>query len=173
MGQPPQSDEMRDLLALPARLGGIAISNPTAVAEAEFSASTKVAGPLKKTILQQSFKYATEVAEAQVKARNEVRRSNHEHCIYTMDTLKQSLSTTLKRTMDLAQEKGASNWLTSLPIQEFGFALHKGAFQDALSLRYSLQPSGVLHLVHAANNSQLITLCLALRAFSLSPGTTK
>ena len=90
-----------------------------------------------------------------------------------MDTLKQSLSTTLKRTMDLAQEKGASNWLTSLPIQEFAFALHKGAFQDALSLRYSLQPSGVLHLVHAANNSQLITLCLALRAFSLSPGTTK
>ncbi|XP_064400133.1 uncharacterized protein LOC135346443 [Halichondria panicea] len=142
-GQPPPSDEMRDLLALPARLGGIAISNPTAVAEAEFSASTKVAGPLKNTILQQSFEYATEVAEAQVKARNEVRRSNREHCKHTADTLKQSLSTTLKRSMDLAQEKGASNWLTSLPIQEFGFALHKGAFRDALSLRYSWQPSGV------------------------------
>ena len=49
--------------------------------------------------------------------------------------------------MDLAQEKDASNWLTSLPIQEFGFALHKGAFRDAfrdaLSLCYSWQPSGV------------------------------
>ena len=67
-GQPPPSDEMRDLLALPARLGGRAISNHTAVAEAEFSASTKVAGPLKNTILQQSFEYATEVADAQVKA---------------------------------------------------------------------------------------------------------
>ena len=32
------------------------------------------------------------------------------------------------------------NWLTSLPIQEFGFALHKGAFQDALTLRYNWQP---------------------------------
>ncbi len=50
-GQPPPSDEMRDLLALPPRLGGRAISNHTAVAEAEFSASTKVAGPLKNTIL--------------------------------------------------------------------------------------------------------------------------
>ena len=87
--------------------------------------------------------------------------------------MKQSLSTTLKRSMELAQEKGASDWLTSLPIQEFGFALHKGAFQDALSLSYSWQPSGVPQLVHAANNCQLITHCHALRAVSPSPGTMK
>ena len=42
--------------------------------------------------------------------------------------------------MELAQEKGASSWLTSLPIEEFGFALHKGAFHDALALRYNWQP---------------------------------
>jgi hypothetical protein len=41
--------------------------------------------------------------------------------------------------MDLAQEKGASSWLTSLPIEEFGFALHKGAFHDALALWQLLQ----------------------------------
>ena len=34
-------------------------------------------------------------------------------------------------------EKGASNWLTTLPIDKHGFSLHKGAFRDALSLRYS------------------------------------
>ena len=54
--------------------------------------------------------------------------------------LKQSLPAPLTRSMDLAQEKGASTWLTSLPIQEFGFALHKNAFQDALALRYNWQP---------------------------------
>ena len=43
--------------------------------------------------------------------------------------------------MDLAEEKGASSWLTSLLIEEFGFALHKGAFHDALALRYDWQPS--------------------------------
>ena len=42
--------------------------------------------------------------------------------------------------MQLAQEKGASSWLTSLPIEEFGFTLHKRAFQDALALRYNWQP---------------------------------
>ena len=38
--------------------------------------------------------------------------------------------TLLKRSMDLAQD---SSWLTSLPVEEFGFTLHKGAFHDALA----------------------------------------
>ena len=33
--------------------------------------------------------------------------------------------------MALAQEKGASSWLTTIPLEEFGFTLHKGAFRDA------------------------------------------
>ena len=56
-GQPPPSDEVRDLLALPARLGGIALTNPTSAAEVDFSASTKVSDPLKDAILQQCFEY--------------------------------------------------------------------------------------------------------------------
>ena len=38
--------------------------------------------------------------------------------------------------MELSQEKGASIWLTALPINAHYFALHKSAFRDALSLRY-------------------------------------
>ena len=38
------------------------------------------------------------------------------------------------------KEKGTSILLTSLLIQEFGFALHKHAIQDALALRYNWQP---------------------------------
>jgi len=36
----------------------------------------------------------------------------------------------------LASKKGASSWLTALPLQHHGFAIHKGAFRDALALRY-------------------------------------
>ena len=42
--------------------------------------------------------------------------------------------------MTLAQEKGASSWLTSLPIEEYSFAQHKGVFHDDLALRYNWQP---------------------------------
>ena len=38
-------------------------------------------------------------------------------------------------------EKGASSWLSTLPISEHGFALHKGAFRDALCLWYGWHPA--------------------------------
>ena len=41
--------------------------------------------------------------------------------------------------MDQVSEKGASSWLTALPIQEFGFCLYKQAFRDALCVRYGWQ----------------------------------
>ena len=41
-GQPPASNEMRDLLALPARLGGMALIDPISVAYIKFSASCRV-----------------------------------------------------------------------------------------------------------------------------------
>ena len=128
---------MHDLLALPARLGGMALTNPTSVADVEFSASRKVSNPLRNAILQQSFEYTGEVVHEQVEAKNEVHKMKRDQSSQAADSLKKSLSVSLQRSMDLAQEKGASIWLTSIPIQEFGFALHKRAFLDALALRYN------------------------------------
>ena len=42
--------------------------------------------------------------------------------------------------MTLAQEKGSSNWLSTLPIKEHGFILHKSNFRDAMMLRYGWTP---------------------------------
>ena len=55
---------------------------------------------------------------------------------------------TLKRCVDLAKESGSSSWLTVLPILEQGLDqglhLHKGDFQDALSLHYhGITPSNL------------------------------
>ena len=44
------------------------------------------------------------------------------------------------KAMDLASVPGSSSWLASLPIEEHGFCPHKGAFVDALALRYSWTP---------------------------------
>ena len=54
--------------------------------------------------------------------------------------LKGKFNDTLQRAMELASEKGASSWLTALPLAEFGFSLHKGAFRDAVALRYGWLP---------------------------------
>ena len=52
------------------------------------------------------------------------------------ENLQRQLPVPLQRSMELSQEKGASTWLTALPIDDHGFALHKSAFRDGLSLRY-------------------------------------
>ena len=46
------------------------------------------------------------------------------------------LPETLQRVRKLASEKGASSWLTVMPLRHHGFAIHKGAFRDALAPRY-------------------------------------
>ncbi len=50
------------------------------------------------------------------------------------------LPSSLQRAVESSKECGASSWLTALPISEHGFDLHKGAFRDALCLRYGWQP---------------------------------
>ena len=54
--------------------------------------------------------------------------------------LKSRLSDQLQRVVELASEKGASSWVTTLPIASHGFALQKNAFRDALCLCYNWEP---------------------------------
>ena len=58
-------------------------------------------------------------------------------------SLHQSLPVDLQRILWPSSEKGASSWLTVLFVNKHGFALHKGAFWDALCLRYGWLPSGL------------------------------
>ena len=54
----------------------------------------------------------------------------------TDEEISANLNTNLKRAVHLAKEKGASVWLTALPIEEHSFLLTKSEFCDALCLRY-------------------------------------
>ena len=58
-----------------------------------------------------------------------------------VSSMRESLLEDLWRRMDLAFEKGASVWLSCLPIAEYGFCSHKRAFADPLSLRYGWSPT--------------------------------
>lgn len=50
--------------------------------------------------------------------------------------MRESLSSKTERRVELAAEKGASNWLTVIPIKEMNFNLNKREFRDAMKLRY-------------------------------------
>lgn len=139
-GRSAPSDQERDLLALPCRLGGIGLTNPTTLSSSEFPASRKVSSPLYKLILEQNPVYSFEAMEGQMSAKSEIRRDRRDSASSRASELKPNLPPTLQQSMELAQERGASSWLTVLPVEEFGFTLHKGAFRDALALRYGWLP---------------------------------
>ena len=142
-GRSPPNDAERDLLALPVRLGGIGVIDPSKHSSEEFSASLKITTPLKTLIRGKDPMYPFETWEEQYKAKDEVHKSRRKKQSDTANQMKPSLPSTLQRSMMLAQEKGASSWMTTLPVAEFGFTLHKGAFRDALCLRYGWQPSRI------------------------------
>ena len=127
-GRPPPNNSECDLLA---RLGGIGLTNLLNLSHMEYTASQKISQPLTNHILQQLTTYPAHIKEEQhaaIATNYRLKRHQLQQSASDLSTL----SPSLQRAMTLAQEKGASSWLTALLINEFGFALHKGAFWDAL-----------------------------------------
>ena len=54
----------------------------------------------------------------------------------SVESVKTSLPRKTKRAVDLAVEKGSSNWLTVIPVKDMDFNLNKREFRDAIKLRY-------------------------------------
>ena len=141
--RPPPSDLEMNLLSLPARLGGIGVTLPSTNSSDNFKASLQVTAPLRLLIESGINSYSYETLADQMTAKTEVRRRRREEANLEADNLKNELPAPLQRAMDLAREKGSSSWLTALPLKEHGFTLHKGAFADALALRYGWTPSKI------------------------------
>ena len=139
-GQNHFSQQLRSLMALPARTGGIGIRNPVSEATAQHKASLKITRQLVELILKQSKTLPPETFLKQREQKLEVRASNRQAQETATSHTIPILPTTLKKAVEMSREKGASSWLTVLPIEEHGFTLHKRDFRDTLCLRYGWPP---------------------------------
>ena len=135
-GRPPCSDEERDLLALPVRLGSMGISNPTQMSSHAFESSVQLTTPLVTKIIEQNHSGTVDIFQV-IKIKSIIHQNNRSRQSQHADSIKHLLSPQLQRQVDLAKEKGASSWLSVLPLDDHGFHLHKGAFRDAICLRYA------------------------------------
>ena len=129
------------MAALPVRLGGLGIINPTKNNTSHHQSSEKITAPLVSLILEQSHTYHQEAKAEQLRAKKEAVKQHKQRDSAAAVELEDSLPNNMKRTMQVSSEKGASSWIATLPIAEHGFALHKGAFRDALCLWYGWRPS--------------------------------
>ena len=130
----------RKLLALPARMGGLGMTNPSESAESEYSASFKMRAPLvEKSIPVHSVfipvhsgPFRCHSGVIPVHSSVIPVHSGPFHLIPVHSAPFRCLVTPV----DLASEKGALSWLTAIPLKDMNFDLSKWEFRDALRLRY-------------------------------------
>ena len=128
-GRPPPSDLECKLFALPARLGALGLSIPSRSATLELHSSPLVTSVLCDHILSQDYEYGYEIIIKQ-----QVCQQKNAKTSADAEEVCELLPASLRRAVDLAKEKGSLTWLTALPLVEYGFAPHSGAFHDAINV---------------------------------------
>ena len=120
-------------------MGGLGLANPSESSSLEYEASVTVTEPLVQRIVAQNHQppdaadMRSAISHAGAK-KNEFLKGREE-------TVKNSLSPRSLRAAELASEKGASSWLTVIPIKDQGYDLNKREFRDAVKMRYNWEIS--------------------------------
>jgi len=136
------TDLERAILELPPRMGGMGITNPCKISDTEHQNSVRLTGHLTQHIVSQTRQGEINEAE-QKKTILEITKTREENQKAELENILSQLSEDQQRRMQMAQEVGASNWLTALPIKAKGFSLNKQEFFDALALRYGWHMDGL------------------------------
>ena len=112
---------------------------PTKEVEIEQASSQHVTAPLVTRIVEQD-ENISDIKEEMKQRKREAHNSKCKHQQEAVTTLKSELPAALLRSAELATEEGASSWLTAILLDRYSFTLHKGAYRDALCLRYGWSP---------------------------------
>ena len=135
-------DDVREILCLPARYGGMSMGNVAEYANREYQNSVEMTAQLALSIVNQDNTLNINQGEIdQVKldikaAREKFYKEKHQNLL-------QQLKPSIARQLELISEPGVSCILTSLPLKEFGFAMNKTEFHDYIAFRFILKISDV------------------------------
>jgi hypothetical protein len=132
----PISDLERALYALPARFGGLSIGNPAEECPQRYADSVETTSQLTELLLAGEAKLVIDDKQ-QSKVKATIKKRRESDFKATADSIKTRLSPEQKKAMELAQAKGGSALISTLPLDKLGFAFHgKRDFRDLLRMRY-------------------------------------
>ena len=136
----PPSDLERELFGLPVSLGGLGICDPCRISTDDYNFSLELSRPLVDLILHQHGSLPHDVIDSQYIILKQLSQVKYQSQIDAIQSVLTRSSSTLRQTIEHCQDKGVSSWLSVIPIEQYGFALHKNEFTDALCLRYGWTP---------------------------------
>ena len=126
------TEDERLLFSLPIRLGGLGIPKFTEEAEFKYKASTTITSPLVAIMVLQGETLPNDSEIIRIKS--EVTQRRNTDILLKADQVERNLEPNVLRAVQHSKEKGASNWLSTIPLADQGFTLNKGEFRDAISL---------------------------------------
>ena len=133
----PVNDFEREVLSLPARMGGLGISLPHINCISAHANSLKVSAPLIRLIARQELDLDPRELATQVKhLRAQIDESADKDQALKLQQLIERADDGMKFALKVSAEKGASSWVTATPLYDHGTVLHKGDFVDAVYMRY-------------------------------------
>jgi hypothetical protein len=132
----------RQWYSLPARMGGLGIIIPSEISDLCYQSSKAVTANLVDRIIfqhhapsmdrkHQNIDYV-KATKSQIHV-NKAKRDEEK-----LSYVKSTLNPQKLKLLEAITEKGASNWLSALPLKEHGFYLNKQLFWDSISMRYGL-----------------------------------
>ena len=127
----------RILFSLPVKLGGLGIIIRSELSDIQYKNSVYITKSLTHNILNQNQKLEIDVNDVKRK-KNKASIEKLKRNVSILEKLKNDLTTQQKRIIECTSEKGASSWLSALPLQKYDFYLDKQSFRDALFLRYDI-----------------------------------
>ena len=137
----PTARGCHQLLALPTRHGGLGIPQPPRSAGRQFEVCSEVMAPLVNLVLSQIPTHPKHVQLEQRQVKAKLRSQQRSDIAKEADALKPTLPKAKQMAMEQASEKGASSWLTTIPLARYGFNVRKQAFRGAMCLRFGATPA--------------------------------
>ena len=138
LGKDHITDEMKKIAALQPKRGGLGIGGVSKACDLEYLNSKLMTQNLAEHIYNQESVYKEDWTKTEKSVKTVLENKQQFHDQNRAD-LYNNLSVKEQRIIDLASEKGASSWLTSLPLESCGFTLNKQEFHDAMLLRYDFR----------------------------------
>ena len=137
IGESSISENLRQLIALPIRLRGTAVTTLYLSKEAEYNASRLLTKDIVDHIISQNTEYKpskdriSEIKNSIKKGRTETENTN-------LSIIRENMSKDQIRANNILQKPGCNNWLNIIPIEELNCNLNKQQFLDPVRLRYQL-----------------------------------
>ena len=117
--------------------------NPMEMADLEYKFSTLINSSLIGAIVENIDIRFHPDTDAINKAKRECKAAKKKAEEDKKFSLLSNCSKELGRQIALGSEKGASSWISTLPLKECGFTLSKQQFQDAIRIRYNIPLEGI------------------------------